>query len=236
MKDLLLKCAENFREVSKYNYTFVLGDGKRITINLNMRCSADEFTHVMGLDHLKDIDGLQSNNVNRKRSFFQNILNEEIVMADIEKSVHINKPVSGTYNTQTNHEYTIKERIIALQDIEYILDNAYKGKFYKWNKSKSTKKLPDGRIQRSNITADYMLCIPGLFSDNKEQRIYVFMYRENKGDTSGDIKLRVHSAFPDCVDMTVNQKKYAILRECKYKKDDSENIKQLFLHRNYIPE
>lgn len=235
MEDILYNCAVNYDDISKYNYTFVLGDSKnKITINLNMKCAIDEFTHVIGLEHLKDIEGLQTHKISRKLQFFQNILERNITMSDINSSIYIDKPNEGTYNDITQRGYTIRERITALQNIGDILDNAYKGKFYKWDKNVCKVQLPNKKWKQSHINADYMLCISELFPNNKNQKIYFFMfYEDSEVRRKNNIRLRVHSAFIDCLDLTVRQKRYAILKECKYRDGNTENIQQIYVSPNY---
>lgn len=216
MKDLIIECAQKYINASKYNYKFILGNKKRIEIHIDMRCSKDEFTHITGLDHLKDIKEIGGHNIKKKRSFIKDIVNGKINIDNLTNSFYFNKPIKGTYNYETKKPYTIYERIDCLKDMFYILDNAYKGSFYKWNCNNSCKILNGKNIGKSFIEADYMLCIPNLFRYNKYQKIYMFMYQENKFNNDDPVKLKIHSAFPDCVDITKNQQKYTILYEAKF--------------------
>ncbi len=220
---------------SNFNYYFILGNNKRIEINVDMRCSRDEFTHIIGLDHLKDINALSTNNVKKKKYFVQDILNRKITIDTLEKSAYYSKPFDKTFNSLTAKPYVLHDRISALKNISFILDNAYHGSFYKWDSNKSSRRYNGKSMGRSQIKADYMLCIPNLSSENKLQKIYLFMYQDNKEEKKDQpIKLKIISAFPDCVDLTDKQQRYTILYEGKYEKGDKITLKDIFTHKAYV--
>lgn len=232
MSDILYECAKSFDESTKYNFIFdIARSNKQIIINMN--CAEEEFTHIIGLDHLRDMKMFSSHSSKIKISTFQRILSQELSFSDISQSKHFEESFPNTYNTATNSEYTITERISILQDIEKILDTAYMGKFYKWDASNANIKMPDGRKRRTNINADYMLAIPS--AKNKNESIYLFMYSDNalNRNKNTPIHLYLFSAFADCINLTIGQERpYTILKETK------ENIRTkkkqvLYTHPSY---
>lgn len=97
--DILKQCAEEFDKLSNYNYVFDVGkSGKKFQINLS--CLQEDFTHIVGLDHLHDI-----------------------TFDDIKSSKYYNVPFAATYNSESKKEYTITDRIKKLGAIEQIFDN-----------------------------------------------------------------------------------------------------------------
>lgn len=214
MSDILCYSAKSFDNAAKYNYIFcVARSQKQFVINLN--CIEDEFTHIIGLDHLRDIRILSSHNSKIKISAFQRILSEELTFSDITKSDFFSQPFPQTYNSVTKSEYTLAERISVLQDIEKTLDKAYTGKLYKWNVKSAAIKMPDGKTRSTNISGDYMLAIPS--ERNPDEKIYLFLYRDKKYSKTKDTEqLYLFSAFADCLDLSRGQERpYAILQETK---------------------
>jgi len=215
MSDALYDCAKSFNESIRYNYIFdVARNNKKIVINLS--CLEEEFTHVVGLDHLKDIAMFSSHNAKIKSSAFQRILSHEISFSDISRSKFFNQKIPGTYNLYTQSEYTIGERIMSLQNIEKILDESYKGKLYKWSNVRARIQMPDGRIRHTNISGDYMLAIPS--KEKSNETIYLFMYKNKTGKENKNTPFQLHlfSAFTDCVDLSRGQESpFKILEERK---------------------
>ncbi len=229
--NILIDCAREFDKISDYNYRFIVGKAGKITINISLSCLTKDFTHIVGLDHLSDINELSFKKSDFKSTAFHNILSNKLTFGKIASSVFFQNPFPGTYNSFTKSEYTLTERITALKYIEEILDNAYKGEFYKWNNSNSLIRLPSGKTKRSTVKADFMLSVPSL--SNPNERIYFFMYEGRF--CNNDIKqLHIFSAFPDCLDLSQGQEHpYTILTE------EKENIKtkqitNLFVHSHYI--
>lgn len=229
--NILLDCAREFNRISDYNYLFTVGRAKKVTINVSLRCANKDFSHITGLDHLSDIKGLSKSS--KKLSTFQNILSGKLTYNTISSSAFFQKPFVGTYNSSTKLEYTLIERISALKNIENILDNAYKGNFYKWSKSKSYINLPNGKTRHCTIDADYMLAVPSPY--NPKEKIYFFMY-EGKPCDSNTKQLYIFSAFPDCLDLSQGQEHpYTILTEEK-ENIKTKQISSLFVHPRYVPE
>lgn len=235
MSDILYNSAKSFDEATKYNYIFyVARSQKQFVINLN--CLADEFTHIMGLDHLKDIRILSSHNLSVKTSAFQRILSQEINFSDIVKSDFFSKPFPRTYNSNTKLEYTLTERLSVLQNIGNILDRAHTGKLYKWDVRKATIEMPNGKTRHTNIDGDYMLAIPS--ERNPDEKIYLFFYKETTAKKTVDNKeqLYLFSAFADCLDLSRGQERpYTILQEIKENAITKES-EVLYTHPSYKKE
>lgn len=228
--NILLECARKFDEISDYNYLFTIGKKQRITINISLACARKDFTHTVGLDHLSDIKELSSKKASIKLSAFENILNNKLTYDKISSSEFFRLPFPDTYNSRTRLEYALIDRITALKDISVLLDTAYKGKFYKWNETKSYVKMPDNKIKHCSVEADYMLAVPSL--NNNDENIYFFMY-ESKPKGDGLKQLNIFSAFPDCLDLSQGQEHpFTILLEEKVNVKTNETT-VLFEHHNY---
>ncbi len=228
-RDVLMECALEFKKIADYNYLFTVGKSKKV-MNISLSCASKDFTHIVGLDHLSDIQDFSTNRSSVKLSAFNNIINGKLTLNEVSQSAFFAKPYRGTYNNRTKSEYTPIERITALKNISGILDVAYKGELYKWDCSKLLITLPNGKIKRSSIMADYMLAIPS--PTDTTEKIYLFMY-EGKPYDNNTKQLYVFSAFPDCLDLSKGQERpYTILTEGK------ENIRtkemtHLFTYPNY---
>lgn len=236
MNDDLYKAAKSFESIANVNYLFTLGNSNRRIIVTTVSCNKSEFSHVVGLDHLKDIAEFSTHNTKIKERNFRDILSGKIKYSEIEKtSSYLHSPIPLTLNESTNKEYTIAERIKALSNVEEILDNAFKGEICKWNKNKSQVRINSNLTKRSTISADYLLSVPS--SNNSHEKIYFFMYQVNKECKLDEpIILKIHSAFPDCLDLTQGQNRpYTILQEKKVNiKTKHEEI--LFTHSAYLKE
>lgn len=245
MSDILQECANSFLNVSQYNYSFIVGKKKNVTFQLNMGCSIDEFTHIIGLDHLKDIKYLSTHNCKIKSSTFQSIISGNIALKDIAISKFFYNTFSCTYNSTTQKEYTITDRIKALKNIDILMDKAYNGSIYKWNSYKCRVITPKGIHRKISISADYLLTIPtsALVEPNStekaipDEKIYLFAYQENKGAKKDEpIKLSIFSAFADCVDLTRGQERpMTILQETK-EHIKTKTIENIYTHPSYAKE
>jgi hypothetical protein len=146
----------------------------------------------------------------QKEAIYKNILKEKICYEDISESMYL--------NSETNPEqlYDIKKRIEMFQYADIVLEEAYKGKFLRWNANRSNILLPDGMKIRSTIRADYLLAVP--LEDTKDEKMYFFMYQTNKQSSKmNPIKLHIFSVFSDKIDFTYGQdKSYTILETSKY--------------------
>ncbi len=145
---------------------------------------------------------------------FRDILDGKYAFQNLsENTCHLYEGIPKTYNNMTNSEYSVAERISKVCHIDQLLNNAYNGKIYKWNKNKCIIKTQDGRYRNININADYLLAIPS--PSNEQENIYIFTYRKNN-DKNEPIKLSIQSAFADCLDLTRGQARpYTILQETK---------------------
>lgn len=209
--DILWDSANEFLKIKDYNYQFTIAkNGKALDVSI--RVFLQDYTHIVGLDHLSDIRGFNTRDSKVKSSIFDEIISRKTTLNSISSSKYFNEPFPSTYNDITKSEYTLSERIEASKDIAYYLDNAYNGKLYKWDKRKSFIKMPDGKIKQSLINADYMLAIPS--KTNAKETMYIFMYE--KGFDKNTKQLCIHSAFLDCLDLSQGQERpYTILAEEK---------------------
>lgn len=209
--DILWDSANEFLKIKDSDYLFTAAKNGK-AINISLRILQQDYTHIIGLDHLSDKPRLNTRNSKIKSYVFDDIISGKITLNSISTSKYFNEPFPSTYNDRTKAAYTLTERIEASKDIGYYLDNAYKGKLYKWDKRKSFIKMPDGKVKQSLINADYMFAVPS--KTNANETMYIFMYEKN-GDKN--IKqLCIHSAFLDCLDLSQGQERpYTILSEEK---------------------
>lgn len=228
--DILRQCALEFDKISNYNYKFTAGKSGK-TFQINLSCLQEDFTHIVGLDHLTDLRDFNTHKLSVKSSLFEKILIGEITYDDILSSRFLDMPFRGTYNSNTNKEYTLSERIQRLLSIENLLDTAYKGKIYKWNNRYACIVKPNGNSRRVSIAADYLLVIPS--PENKNENIYLFSYIVESRKKDNFVKLNIFYAFADCVDLTQGQERpMTILKETKYNiKTKDEQI--LYIHPRY---
>jgi hypothetical protein len=146
----------------------------------------------------------------QKEAIYKNILREKILYEDISESRYL--------TNDTNHErlYDIKKRIEMFRYADTVLEEAYKGKFLRWNTNRSNILLTNGMKIRSTIKADYLLVVP--LENIKDEKMYFFMYQTNKQASKMEpIKLHIFSVFSDRIDFTGGQdKSYTILETSKY--------------------
>lgn len=71
MDDLLFKAAEAYKELMNYEYILIGGTSKRKIIISILSSDADKFTHVCGLDHLKDIPSVTAKKSREKEMIFK---------------------------------------------------------------------------------------------------------------------------------------------------------------------
>lgn len=232
MSDILNEAANAFHKVQNYDYIYTLGNRKRKIVISVISNSKNDFTHIFGLDHLKDIPSVTALTSSQKSAVFRNIMKGNITFEDIEKSKFLYAPLEKTLNLRTNKPYTIFERIQSLRNIEQILDSSYKGEFYKWDID-NCQVVVNGKENRYvKINANYLLKVPS--QEYPQESYYFFLYQQPKSKAKdAPIKLNVFSAFPDCVDLAAGQKKtYTILREVK-KNIKNQNEEILFTHNAY---
>ena len=85
-EDILFNCAQSFNNLLKYDYCYHTGNKQRnykISVLSNKK---ENFVHIVGLDHLTDIDCVIGNNTQQKRRIFKRILDAEITFNDIKNS------------------------------------------------------------------------------------------------------------------------------------------------------
>lgn len=202
MSDILQEAAKAYIQLLGSEYTCVFGNKKRNKLFSIITNSKETFTHVCGLDHIKDKPIVIGRSAAQKTAIFRKILNEKISFSDIENSEYLYKNMSQKNNPVTNKPYNIYDRISHMCDLEEILDNAYKsnGKLYKWDKNKIYGK-------NTKINADYVFVVP---SANKGENHYFFMNIVNRNDVFSlkkennvPIKLQVISAFADSADFII---------------------------------
>lgn len=205
MSDLLLEAAKEYKELMNYEYVISGGTGKRKLILSILSSEANTFTHVSGLDHLKDIPAVTSTKLREKEKIFKNILKGKITYETISKSKYFENSFSDTTNETV---FNIKTRIEYITKIKYFFDNIYSGTFYKWNKNKCNLSTTRRNCQ---ISADFMISVP---TDKPNINMYLFFFCNNKGKNNEPMKLNLFSAFSDTGSLAAGQQKFlTILKE-----------------------
>lgn len=229
--------AASFENAAKYSYEFIAGkNGKKVIIISSLDTS--EFTHIIGLDHIPHIKAMAGNKSYLKKILFEQMLRGDFTYSDIPDPdiAELNKPIANTNNSSTGQPYSIQDRITGLLNIDSILNNAYKGKIYKWNKKQCRVMLKNGKSRYMSISADYVLKIPG--GKNIDENYYFFMVQSNKPKDKKNIKnepirVSVISAFLDCLDLTRGQERpMVILQEAKINIRTKQN-KVIYTHQSY---
>lgn len=91
--------------------------------------------------------------------------------------------------------------------------------------------MSNGRFRNISINSDYLLVVPS--KTNKNENYYFFSYADKEKSDNNFIKLNVHSAFADCVDLTQGQERpMTILKEVKYNAKTKEE-QTLYIHPRY---
>ena len=232
MSNFLYDAAMSFEYLRNHDFQFILGDRKRkIRISI---ISSDklEFTHVVGLDHLKDVPSVIGKNSSQKKSIYSKIINREITDENILDSSYLYSPISKGMNPVTKDCYTIFDRIEHAAALHGYLLNGFKGKFYKWNRNKCRIQLPNGDICGTNIQADYLLVIPN--EKVPHEKYYFFMYKTNRNASKEKpIELHIHSAFPETIDLAAGQEKpYTILQENQIHRE-TKVVQEIHTHPSY---
>lgn len=194
--DILKQAAMSYKEVSEYDYTFWLGSAKKkITISI-LSVHEENFNHVAGLDHLKDVPLVTSTKLVEKKAIFRDIIKDRITYDSIKSSQYI----SVVHSQDGNNTFTIKERIEEIGNIKNYLDNSCKGKFYKWNTSNCI-------FRQCTIRADYVLEIP--IDSTKSMYFFLKQNTEQKRrkDKMSPMKLYIISAFSDSVRLSEGQQR-----------------------------
>lgn len=107
MSDILQKAAKAYNQLLGSEYTCVFGDRKRNKLFSIITNSKETFTHVCGLDHIKDKPIVIGKNAAQKTAIFRKILNKEISFSDIENSEYLYQDMSQKNNPVTNKPYNI---------------------------------------------------------------------------------------------------------------------------------
>lgn len=182
-------------------------------------------THICGLDHIPYINSLCGNNIKSKSSILKKIADGTLKYSSFPVSDQdsFTSEIPKTFNPLSQKPYTLEDRIKTLIDLVPLLENAYKGKFFDWKVNYQGIKTPDNKYRNVGISADYMLAIPtGIANEN----LYIFMYC----DRNNPNHLRIHSAFPDGVDLSQGQERpYTILSEEKVNTKTKQTT-QLYTH------
>ncbi len=159
--DLLRNALQSFVEISAYKYRLVLSSGqsKPLTYITITFCEEDLF-HILGLQHLTDIDLPKS-----KKLLIGKIRNGNITEEYISKSENYNNESLG---------YNIRQRIEKACYLEQYLDSddftvsIYKLKYH----------------DQSVIRADYLITCKRIESD---EEYYIFIRRRKETETYGII-------------------------------------------------
>ncbi|MCH5349281.1 MAG: hypothetical protein J1E40_08150 [Oscillospiraceae bacterium] len=156
MNDILLDAAQSFNRISHTNYEFTISKPRKIIIT-SISADKGDFTHIIGLDHLKDVWQFISHNTKIKGKMFRDILNGKYTCQKLlNETSYLNKCIPKTFNSVTNKEYTISERISKVCQIDKLLDVAYTGAIYKWDLHRCNIMTSDGRNRKITINADYL--------------------------------------------------------------------------------
>ena len=219
--DILRQAALSYQKILGREYVFRLGTKSRTMIISLISSTKGEFIHTVGLHHLQDVARLQTTRTYEKELIFRDICKGKLTWQYLsEISQMIQDPISGSINPRTGKFYTTEDRIIALQDLSIILDSAYKGNIYKWNKNNAHIYTKEGKYRASTIKADYMLAVP---TEIKGENIYIFLWRDYKHEDTtvpnSPIRLSIFSAFPDTAELHNGQQRYTILEESRIEKN-----------------
>ena len=207
MSDILHDAANAFLHLLQFDYHITLGDKKRRKTLSIITNEKDMFTHICGLDHLKDITKVTAIGSTEKIAVLRNILNKNtakaITFQDIAPSVYLYENMSNKINPRTGKPYNIYDRILHINDIESILDNADNGTVYRWNNKK-------GGERYCKIRADYVLEIPSATYPDEKHYFFLVNTGKNKSkhydtDNTPCVETKIMSAFSDRSDLTRNQ-------------------------------
>lgn len=197
------KAAKAYANISDNSYHFVAQkrSGEKLDIMFNFH--RDEFTHVIGLDHLPTIKAFTGNKARQKRILFKKIIagtfDENNLNTDDNSC--LSSPVSKYFNPTTQKKYTIEDRIKRAVDIDNAIcidDDAF---IYKnWNS------------RQSKIKADYVLSVNS--KDNSGERLYFFAFISKNQKNKDTIEVNVYSSFADSNSLVIGQSKpYAVISE-----------------------
>lgn len=231
--DVLQQASLNYEKLTKTEYVYTLGTkDKRSVVIEFIGCNSDAFTHIYGLDHLTDVKDF-ANLKNRgaaKKKIYAKIQKGEYPLSELLKNSNIlTAPLPKTYNPETKKEFSIYDRILALEDLESILDNVENVSMYRWDNQKSKIVCPNGQKRITNINADTLLVIPA----KKDVNYYLFAYKQKSINPKEPLRLKIFSAFIDGVDLTMGQgKPFPILKVDKVT-NKGKDVKTLYVHPNY---
>ena len=177
---LILQTATNFSKLFDIQYDFVLGKNNKLR-NISVVFEPEDFHHLAGLQYIKDVPNLTKS----RTQVFYNICNDTALR---------NKIYNSNFYTQ------ITNRLLALNQLEYLFDNNHIVFQYDYKQNK-----------QSSIRAKFLI----ESYDSNNAIVYVF----------GDYKIPHNytayckSIFPkDKYDYTQHQGKYAILQKTKKQK------------------
>lgn len=232
--DILRQAALSYQKILGCEYVFRLGTKSRTMIISLISSTKGEFIHTVGLHHLQDVARLQTTRTYEKELIFKDICKGKLTWQYLsEISQMIQDPISGSINPRTGNLITTEDRILALQDLSIVLDMAYKGNIYKWNKNSARIYTKEGKHRASTIKADYMLAVP---TDIKGENIYIFLRRdydhEDTADENSPIRLSIFSAFPDTAELHNGQQRFTILEEARIEKNSTKE-EQLYILPSY---
>lgn len=178
-KNTFKNLATSFENASNYTYEFIAGKNGKKTIIISS-LDTSEFTHIMGLDHIPHIKSLVHHKSAFKKVLFNQMLRGNFKYSDIPNQdiAEFSRPIPNTYNSLTKQPYSIQDRIMGLLNIDSVLNNAYKGNIYKWDKNQCRVILKSGESRNMLISADYLLKIPN--DKNNDENYYFFMVQSNK--------------------------------------------------------
>lgn len=197
------KAAKAYANISDNSYHFVAQKRSGEKIDITFHFHRDEFTHVIGLDHLPTVKAFTENKAKQKRILFKKIIagifDESNLHSDDNSC--LSSPVSKYINPTTKKKYTIEDRIKRAVDIDNAIvidDDAF---IYKnWNS------------RQSKIKADYVLSVQS--KDNSGERLYFFAFISKNQKSKNTIEVNVYSSFADSNSLVIGQSKpYAVISE-----------------------
>lgn len=200
--DLLLETAENFKRMFNIKYDILLGKkNKEVNIVINFRFI--DFHHLAGLHYIKDLPELKQS----REKVYNTIFTDSKLRGKI-------------YNSEFFPE--IENRLIALNQIEKLLDNDKLIFTYDYTKNKMSKIRADFLIE----AVDDEKVITYIFGETIEK------CNNNKYSKSKEVYCK--SIFPKSnTDYTKFQSKYTVLKSTKIC-TDTNNVLKTYVNPNYI--
>lgn len=207
--DLLINAADFYNEFMKYKFTLIFGDKKRKQYIITIAAKSEHFSHLVGLDKLKDINSSIYKKHN-KSQIIDGIQNGDITTQQIEKSSHY---------THERFEQSIKNRLEFFPLLQPIFENG-------WNKEEVTFIFIKKKAY-SKIDADYLIRFK-MSRDSKDYYLNLFLKKDNFSAEFIPI-----SFFPRLNnDYEENQPRLTLLYKARITEDRTD---VLYIHKGFNP-